>query len=179
MRWRRLDVPGTDECRLDPGGQGWRLTGVAEFGAPPDAARLRYRVDANAAWETLYAEVEGQVGSRPLHLVVQRSASGDWTVNGRPAPALRGLVDVDLGFTPATNLFPLRRLALRPGESADAAAAWLDDETWRFRPLPQRYERRAVHGYWYESPAAGYAGLLTVTDDGFVREYPGLWRMDG
>jgi hypothetical protein len=87
-------------------------------------------------------------------------------------------VDLDLGFTPATNLFPLRRLALRVGEAADAAAAWLDDEQWILRRLPQRYERRSADAWWYESHLGGYQGLLRVNDEGFVTEYPGLWQAE-
>jgi hypothetical protein len=100
-------------------------------------------------------------------------------VNGAPAPELTGLVDLDLGFTPATNLLPLRRLALEPGAAADTEAAWLDDATWTFSRLPQRYERRSANEYWYESPTAGYAALLTVTPEGFVTDYPGLWIVAG
>jgi len=175
MRWHRLDLPGTDECELHRLPDGWRLEGVAEFGAGTGAARIRYVAEADDAWRTRRAEVRGTVGPRPLALEVRRSDAGEWRIDGEIHPALHGLVDLDLGFTPATNLFPLRRLALAPGQVADAEAAWLDDEAWSFARLPQRYERRDAHTYWYESPTAGYAALLTVTPEGFVAEYPGLW----
>ena len=42
--------------------------------------------------------------------------------------------------------------------------------------IRQRYERRNESGWWYESPDAGYAALLQVNPDGFVVDYPGLWR---
>lgn len=176
MRWQRLDVPGTDDCVLEALPTGWRLLGVAAFGTADTASRLTYSVECDREWRTLSAEVHGMVGPRRLALAVQRDAAGAWSVDGRRAPELGGLVDLDLGFTPATNLFPLRRLALEPGQSADAEAAWLDDESWQLRRLPQRYERRGAHEYWYESPTTGYAAMLTVTADGFVHEYPGLWR---
>jgi hypothetical protein len=110
-----------------------------------------------------------------VRIVVERSPSGDWRVEGRAAPGLEGLADLDLGFTPATNLFPLRRLGLRPGMAADTEAAWLDDASWTFARLPQRYERRDALSYWYQAPTTGYAALLRVTPEGFVSEYPGLW----
>ena len=175
MRWRRLDVPGSDACALEEVREGWRLHGSASFGTGRDAATLAYDVVCDPEWRTLRAAVQGSVGSRTLAMAVRRSAAGEWHVDDRPAAELSGLVDLDLGFTPATNLFPLRRLALRPGQAAEAAAAWLDDESWQLRRLPQRYERRSEHEYWYESPATGYAALLTVTADGFVSDYPGLW----
>jgi hypothetical protein len=176
MRWRRLDIPGTDECTLSRLPSGWRLQGVAEFGSGEGRSRLSYAAECDAAWRTLRGEVRGNAGPREIALNVERQSSGEWLVGNRPVPALTGLVDLDLGFTPATNLFPLRRLALEPGGSADAEAAWLDDERWVFTRLPQRYERRGVDAYWYESPTTGYTGMLRVTDDGFVRDYPGLWE---
>lgn len=175
MRWRRLDVPGTDDCALEALPAGWRLLGMAAFGTGDAASRLAYSVECDREWRTLGAEVHGMVGPRRLALAVRRNAADEWSVDGRPAPELGGLIDLDLGFTPATNLFPLRRLALQPGQSAQAEAAWLDDESWQLRRLPQRYARRGEREYWYESPTAGYAALLSVAANGFVSEYPGLW----
>lgn len=178
MRWRRLDVPGTDRCALARSSGGWRLAGHAAFADPRGDARLEYEVAVDERWLTLTGLVRGAVGSRAVALDIERTQDDRWRVNGRPVAGLDGLVDLDLGFTPATNLFPLRRLALRIGEAADAAAAWLDDEQWVLRRLPQRYERRAPDAWWYESPLGGYAGLLRVNDAGFVTEYPGLWQAE-
>jgi len=175
MRWTRLDIPGTDACELVSRPDGWRVEGVAEFGSGVAAARLEYVAEANRDWETLRAEVRGTAGARSIEFTVERSGAGAWRINGADQPAFRGLIDLDLGFTPATNIFPLRRLALDPGKAAAAEAVWLDDTAWAFRRLPQRYERRSADAYWYESPTAGYADLLVVGPDGFVREYPGLW----
>ena len=176
MRWKRLDVPGTDSCAVTRSERGWLLAGVAEFEAGEGRARLEYRAECDEGWVTLRGEVRGEVDGRPVSMTITRQRSGEWVVNGAPAPGLRGLIDLDLGFTPATNLFPLRRLALEIGESADAEAAWVDEERWTMHRLRQRYERRDEWTYWYESPTAGYSGTLRITADGFVEEYPGLWE---
>jgi hypothetical protein len=176
MRWRRLDVPGTDACELTPLADGWRVEGAAGYGTGPDRARLHYMVEADRDWATRRARVTGTAGPATIDLDVERRMDGSWYVNGEHAVALMGLVDVDLGFTPATNLFPLRRLALAPGEAADAAAAWLDDSSWAFSRLPQRYQRLDDRSYWYQAPTTGYEGKLVVNADGFVQVYPGLWE---
>ena len=176
MRWQRLDMPGSDECELVRATGGWRLSGTATYGIAPRVARLTYMVEADAAWQTQRGVVRGTMGARDIAIEMQRLPTGQWRVDGRAAPELEGLVDLDLGFTPSTNLFPLRRLALRPGDGAAAAAAWLNEADWSVTRLPQRYERRDAEHYWYEAPTVGYAGMLTVTLDGFVSEYPGLWR---
>ena len=45
-------------------------------------------------------------------------------INHRPAPAVSGCIDVALGFTPATNLLSIRRLALAVGARAEVTVAW-------------------------------------------------------
>jgi hypothetical protein len=43
--------------------------------------------------------------------------------------------------------------------------------------LPQLYERRGDASYWYEAQTVPYQGLLEIAPNGFVRSYPGLWRL--
>lgn len=109
---------------------------------------------------------------------IQRTPDGVWILNGDVAPALNGCIDLDFGFTPATNLVQLRRLALEHGQRTDAPVAWLDVRAGTLDLLHQRYERRAERTYWYEAPRFGYAALLEVSPAGFVLQYPGLWAAE-
>jgi uncharacterized protein len=178
MLWRRLDTPGHDTCRLLASDAGWQLDGTAIFRHEGDAARLSYRVTCDRAWRTQHGEVRGWLGALPVDFTVARTADDVWTLNGTLVPGLHGHVDLDLGFTPATNLFQLRRIALAEGNAADVPVAWLDVVAGTLTVLPQRYERRTAATYWYESVTAKYAGLLEVTPAGFIRTYPGLWEAE-
>ena len=174
--WRRLDTPGHDACRLDRGTTGWRLQGAAVFQHEGVAASLAYHVACDLAWRTQRATIQGWLGGITVGYTVQRTDNGAWTVNGAEARAPSDCIDLDLGFTPATNLLPIRRLALEMGQAADAPAAWLDVAAGTLALLPQRYERRTEATYWYESPSTGYTGLLEVAPSGFVQQYPQLWE---
>lgn len=101
-----------------------------------------------------------------------------WTMNGQVIPHLEGCIDLDLGFTPATNLFQIRRIALRVGEAADVPVARFDERIGVLETLLQRYERRTEDTYWYESPRFGYSALLRVNAVGFVEDYPDLWEVE-
>lgn len=173
--WRRLDTPGHDGCRLEQHDKGWRLEGAATFHHERVPAALAYHVVCDATWSTQNGRVTGWLGDQTIDLAVERTPDGVWTLNGAALPALDDCVDLDLGFTPATNLLPIRRLALAAGEAADAPAAWLDLATRTLDRLPQRYERRGSTDYWYEASSVGYAALLEFTSAGFVRRYPDLW----
>jgi hypothetical protein len=174
--WRRLDRPGHDGCRLVRAGVGWRLGGAATFrdesGAP---VAVSYELECDGLWRARFGLVRGWVGSRGIDHRIERLAEGSWALDGRRVPGLESCDDLDFGFTPATNLPQLRRLALEIGRSADLSVAWLDLDAGRLDELRQRYERRSADEYGYEAPRFGYAATLRVDPSGFVLTYPRLW----
>jgi hypothetical protein len=176
--WRRLDVPGHDACRLEQGEAGWKLAGAAVFEENGLPACLRYEVECAGNWHTQHGQVHGWVGPYAVAIHITRSEAGNWTLNGRTMAGLEHCVDLDLGFTPATNLLTLRRLSLSIGEAADVSAAWLDASADVLALLPQRYERRSETTYWYEARRFDYAALLEVDPTGFIHRYPGLWEAE-
>jgi len=95
-------------------------------------------------------------------------------MNDRPVGGTEGCVDLDLAFTPATNLIPVRRLALHVGESAPARAAWLSFPELALEPLDQEYRRTGPSTYRYG--ADGFDSELEVDDAGFIVRYPGRWE---
>lgn len=176
--WRRLDTPGHDACWLEGSDAGWQLHGTAVFREDGAPARLAYHLECDLSWCTRRGRVHGWLGVRPVDFTIARTDQGAWTLNAAVVPGLERYVDLDFGFTPATNLPQVRRLALAVGQAAEVPVAWLDVSAGTLEALPQRYERRSEESYWYESPTAGYSGLLEVTSDGFIRRYPGLWEME-
>jgi hypothetical protein len=177
--WRRLDTPGHDAAWLSKAPDGWLLEGAAVFrheaGAP---ARVEYRVRCDEGWTTREGEVRAVIGEARHELKIERSSSGAWSLNGNPVPGVEDCYDLDFGFTPATNLLQLRRVALRPGEAADFDVAWIDVPATGLVRLPQRYTRKSESTYWYESPTADYNGMLVMAQSGFARVYPGLWQLE-
>lgn len=174
--WRRLDMPGHDACRLERHGEAWQLDGAAVFrDASGRPARLDYRVHCNKAWHAQWGRVRGWIGGMAVEFALARRADGTWCFNDEPVPGTAHCIDLDLGFTPATNLLPLRRLKLAPGEGAAAPAAWVDLDDPGLSPLEQHYERRTEADYWYQAARFDYAAMLVVTQDGFVSHYPELW----
>lgn len=176
--WRRLDTPGHDACRLQRNDPGWQLDGTAVFRHEAGVAAVHYHVACDDAWRCRYGQASGWIGRRDFHFSILRTADGLWMLNDAVSAGLEGCVDLDFGFTPATNFIQLRRLGLTEGQRAEVPVAWLDIPEGELQLLPQRYERRDALSYWYEAPTAGYAGVLEVDAEGFARRYPGLWEME-
>lgn len=176
--WRRLDVPGHDACRIAFTPEGVSLTGCAVFRERGRVCQLRYEVQADAAFHSRRARVAGFMGRNGVDLDIRVGRGQRWKLNGIEQPQLAGCIDVDLNFTPATNLLALRRLALRVGEEAQAPAAWLSFPSLELLLLPQSYRRISRTEYAYEAPTVGYGGILCVSPAGVVLHYPGLFEAE-
>ena len=174
--WRRLDRPGSDAAHLRSHAGGWLLQGAAAFDHELGPATVAYRVEVDARWETRRGVVSGFLGDKTVRREIRRDDRG-WRLDGVPVQGLKHLVDLDFGFTPATNILQLSRVRLSPGQKADVPVAWFDLDSASLIELPQTYERRGDATYWYEAPTVSYQALLEIAPNGFVRSYPSLWRL--
>lgn len=91
---------------------------------------------------------------------------------------MTGCLDLDLNFSPSTNLLPIRRLALAPGQSAEVKAAWLRFPSFTLEPFEQVYRHTAASTYWYELADGEFVRELTVNAAGFVTSYPDFWILE-
>jgi hypothetical protein len=176
--WRRLDRPGHEFGRLASRSDGWQLSGTAVFAHEAQPCQLGYLVTCDSGWRTVLARVKGWVGGREIDIDVSVDAEQRWRLNGADCPAVAGALDIDLGFSPSTNLLPIRRLALEVGEEAEVRAAWLPFPALMFQPLAQVYRREAETSYRYASGGGSFVRLLEVNSTGFVMSYPGLWQAE-
>jgi uncharacterized protein len=173
--WRRLDRPGRDAALLRLYAGGWLLQGAAAFDHDRGPATVAYQVEVDARWQARRGTVSGFVGDRTVQHEILRDDLG-WRLDGVRVENLKHLVDLDYGFTPATNALQLKRIRLSSGQKADVPAAWFDLDSASLIELPQTYERRGDASYWYEAPTVPYEALLEIAPNGFVQSYPGLWR---
>ncbi len=172
--WRRLDLPGHDTCRIWAEGDRVGLDGTAVWLDASGPAHLSYFVTCDESWITRSARVQGRVGGRDLTLSIHRNVSGAWTMAGEELPEFHGLREIDLGFTPATNTLPIRRMRQQRREAEDVAAVWLDPSDWSLKRLAQHYAR-TQDAWTYASPRHDFQAELRVDSDGFVTDCPDLW----
>ena len=137
--------------------------------------RLDYHVICDSDWSTRSGQVSGWVGDTPIEIHVSVDAAHRWRLNDREYPEVRGCIDLDLNFSPSTNLLPIRRLDLAQGHSAPVRAAWLRFPEFTLEPLEQMYRRIAENAYRYESAGGKFVRELQVNEVGFVTHYPGFW----
>lgn len=172
--WRRLDVSGSDAALLSQSANGYELTGQAVFLDPRGPTALQYHLDLAHDWSTREARINGFFGERAIVTHIVRSHTG-WMLNGQDFK-MAEVQDLDLGFSPATNMAQLRRIALPIGGNAKFDVVWLDTGADSLQRLPQEYTRISAGEYAYCSPTVDYRTTITLAPSGFVSIYPGLWK---
>jgi hypothetical protein len=180
MRWRRIDVPGREEARIEQTADGWRLTGQLEVEEGSVSAQLVYLIECERNWRTRQTVVTGSASGAPIRLALGADGAGHWTLNGAPLPLVGGALDIDLGFTPATNLLPIRRLDLAVGERADVRTTWVRFPELRVEALEQSYQRDAARVFRYDALVDGerFHARLDTDEFGRVLHYEGLWEAE-
>jgi hypothetical protein len=173
MIWRRLDISGHESARLIDRS----LSGTAVFLHEGQPCRLDYLLACDSDWRTVSGKVSGWVGERTIDVECSAEA-GRWRLNGAECPQVEGCIDLDLNFSPSTNLLPIRRLDLAVGQEAPVRAAWLRFPTFALEPLEQVYRRIDEGTYRYESAGGRFVRELAVSGAGFVTLYPGLWQAE-
>jgi uncharacterized protein len=193
--WQRKDTTGSEHALVDAR-HGLYARGH-QLAVDPIAYSCRYELQTDPTWATarldVSAEGAGWVRSVRLELAAGRwrvtaSEQGDLdaalTAAGHARAGLPGMedpdllygaYDVDLGGSPLTNTLPIRRLDL---VHAEAGVAHRLSVAWVLLPSLEVVQADQI----YSSLGPGrvrcagetFSADLTVDDDGFVRDYPGL-----
>ena len=168
-------MPGHDVARLWFQDLFWCLEGTAIFLEDRKTCRLDYQVFCDTAWKTVSGKVLGWVGEKSIDVQFAANPDGRWMLNGMECEAVKKCVDIDLSFTPATNLLPIRRLQLPIGQEAGVRSAWLKFPSFTLEILKQTYHHTGPGTYRYEAFDGEFVKELTVDEDGVVTHYPDLW----
>lgn len=171
LAWRHKELrEGFEVVFIEPR---WTIEGATTAVEDGVAFAVQYAIDLEPGWVTRGARV-ARFG-REVHL--HADGDGHWHVDGAVVPSLDGVFDLDLESSAFTNAFPVHRLALAVGESADAPAAWVRFATLAVERLEQRYTRlpddaegRSRFEYW--SPDLSCE--LVYDEFGLVLDYPGI-----
>jgi hypothetical protein len=176
--WRHHDARSGFEVAFFDGRTGrLRVEGHTAAVEDGEAYAVRYAIELDEAWKTLVARVSGQSPRGSHAVVLEGDGMGGWRVDGASAPRLVGCLDVDLESSALTNAFPVARLALDPGECAEAPAVYVRTRDLTVDRLEQRYARRgegSEQRYGYHAPAFDFECELVYDDAGLLLEYPGI-----
>jgi len=179
LLWSTWDDTGYEHVRIDAGHPEWTVYDSMFVRVDEGTVRRGgYTLICDKAWRTLELRImaEPAPGSmQALHLLA--SGDGRWTdADGRPLPELDGCIDVDIQWTPLTNTLPIRRLGLQQGHQKEIRVVYVPLPSLELRVAEQRYTGLAPNVARYESLTSDFTADLAIDPEGFVVDYPGLFR---
>jgi hypothetical protein len=157
---------------------GVRIDGHTTAVEDGEAFAVEFTIELDDRWHTRRGQVTGRSSRGRRSVALEADGAGSWLVDGQRAPQLDGCLDLDLEASSLTNAFPVGRLRLSPGETAQAPAAYVRALDLTVDRLEQRYRRTDAgtgrERYDYAAPSFGFACELVYDESGLVLEYPGL-----
>jgi len=169
---------GFEVVYFRPGGDGSQIEGWTAAVEDGTTWVVEYAIEVDAAGATRSARIRGRSADGFRSARLEADGAGHWLVNGDPAPALDGCLDVDLEASAMTNALPVRRIGLPVAARATAPAAYVRAVGLAVERLEQTYERAADEASWqrydYAAPAFDFSARLVYDHAGLVLDYPGI-----
>jgi hypothetical protein len=175
-RWQDWDARGIEHLVLREGAREIVAESIVAGSADDSIFALRYRVRCDRSWRVRSAEI-AMVGS-DRKIEIAGDGKGNWSdASGKRLPKLAGAIDIDLSASPFTNTLPIRRLKLKPGQSAEIVTVYILAPALTLTTDPQRYTcLEPLKRYRYESIDSDFTRDIEVDGRGLVVTYPGLFR---
>jgi hypothetical protein len=174
--WRWLQGSGLERFEFLRIGDEWLFRGTILTLSHDAAAEARYEITCDRSFHTRAANisVRDAVGERKLQISAE---DGRWFENGVENQTVAGAIDIDLGWSPATNTLPIKRLKLEIGQaSGEFIAAWVRFPELKLQPLPQEYLRLGNRKYRYSSRGGAFVAELLADEHDLVLDYEGFWQ---
>lgn len=173
--WHCPPLASSEHASLVEGEPERRLHGLAVLPLEGEPCHIDYEVTCDAEWTPRSCSVDVTLSTQVRTIELLSHQVGHWEVNGEAAPHLQGCTDIDLGWTPATNTVPIRRLDLAVGATATIVAAWVRFPELDLLVNRQHYTRLASDRWRYQSGDYDFV-LTTDPTSGLVLAYgDDLW----
>ena len=174
--WKNLSDTGLEHFYLRHEDDDIIADGVVVGVEDHVAFRIRYQIRCDTGWHVRKVIVQSLDENEQM-LRFESDGLGNWTdESGERVSELQSCYDVDITATPFTNTLPIRRLGLKPGQSAEIQVVYFTIPEMRVSVEPQRYTCLGIGKYKFESLNDGFTAVITVDADDLVEDYPGLFK---
>jgi hypothetical protein len=174
--WHCSLLASSEHASLFEHGDERRWQGLAVLPLEGEPCHIAYEVIIDRDWMPRSSSVTVTLPRQVRKIELRSDDVGHWEVNGSAAPHLDRCGDVDLGWTPATNTVPIRRLDLEIGDTATVVASWVRFPELDVTANEQQYTRLAPDRWRYRSGDYDFE-LVTDATSGIVLAYgEELWR---
>jgi len=174
--WQQWDNVGLEYLRLTEGSEDILVDSVVIGIEDNIPFRLHYQITCDTHYQIQQVNLD-LAGHTPFTLTTD--GAGQWfNSRNQPLPELDGCIDVDISATPFTNTLPIRRLRWQAGQSQSLNMVYILIPQLDIQPARQQYSciERHAQGSVFEYSQPGFKAILSLDADGFVQNYPELFR---
>lgn len=174
IRWESLETRGLEHFEIRETDWGYLAQSSVVGTFEGTDFGCRYEVTLAPDWSFRHIVLEKTDGGV---LILRADGEGNWeTAQGDELPEFQGCIDIDIGVTPFTNTLPIRRAHLEPGVPQRFRIVWIPLDSLEPFVDEQVYTRRDDTHVYYAAADGSFEAELTLDSDGFVADYPGLFR---
>ncbi|BBY74889.1 hypothetical protein MPRF_17880 [Mycolicibacterium parafortuitum] len=179
LTWRAHDEPRMESVRVQMSGKRIKAYGrvVAAATSAHPAFSASYDLVTDELGGTKRLSLTVTLAERERQLSIARDEENMWLVQEHSGQTSRsafdGALDVDMVFSPFFNALPIRRLGVLPGSGESAVVPVVYVRVPDLSVVVETISYDATDtGIKLKSPVADTT--ITVDDDGFILDYPGL-----
>lgn len=166
LEWLGQVNSSVEKCVVAADDNGIQVSSVIAF----SSGKVSYHIRTNSQWETVYFEIDAQIGGKQMQYSLQGDGKGNWL-----SEDFKGCIDIDISLTPFTNSLAINRLDLKIGEQQLVNILYIDVPEQQIKKVQQSYTRLSVAEYKYENVPNDFEAVITVDESGFVVDYPNLF----
>ncbi|EPY2274721.1 putative glycolipid-binding domain-containing protein [Clostridium sporogenes] len=180
VMWKKFSGVGLEHLFLSKDDENIKVDSVILTMREDVPVHIFYNICCDLDWKVRRFDI--QIFYKKYNNTVLRSdGNGNWTTEcDELVEDLNGCIDIDISATPFTNTIPIRRLLLKAGESKEIKVVYVDIYNYNLRPVNQRYTclNSNINGYKYryENLNNGFTAEFFVDKEGFVIDYPDLFK---
>ena len=174
--WQQWDNIGLEYLQLTESDEGLLVDSVVIGIENKIYFRLHYQIRCASRYQVQRVDLD-LAGHTPVTLTTD--GAGHWfDKDNQPLPALDGCNDIDISVTPFTNTLPIRRLEWQPCQSQVLHMVYIRIPELTIERATQRYTclEKNEQGALFEYSQPNFKAILPVDADGFVQNYPELFR---
>lgn len=175
--WKSLVLGSIEYASITEQNASWKIEStVLVTSEKIPGCKIQYSIKLDKNWELDTAVIEiDELGSKKV-LIIELDENKNWIINKKRDDSFSSCTDLDLGFSPMTNTIPIRRFALKKGNSAALTACWVQFPSFKLKPLEQKYTCIDDNTYLYESGTT-FKATLQVDNMKIVKNFPSVWQM--
>jgi hypothetical protein len=173
--WTGREYYSLENCLIDDTATGSQINSTIVGSYEGKIYKVAYHIKTNENWETVFFEIDCQIGNQHQTIRYTGDGKGNWTNDGKNVEQFNGCIDIDLPLTPFTNTLPIRRLQLAQHQSQEIQVIYCDLLEKKIIPVRQKYTCLSATEYHYENIPNDFEANILVDRSGFVVDYPSLF----